>query len=116
MPMMQTQVNALNAGFHIEGLREIDPGLFDPDVSLAEAARRLDLDERGLAEWLDKLPQGIHDAVRATVRSALTRDEPQPITFAWAPAFDYEMTVWDVSAGPKTPGGITILIKSPYDR
>ncbi|MDQ1373269.1 MAG: hypothetical protein QOJ09_607 [Actinomycetota bacterium] len=116
MPMMQTMVNSMNAAFSIERMSEIGPDLFEPDVTLGEAARRLGLDDRGLSEWLDKMPAGLHDGIRATIRSALTRGEPQPITFAWAPAFDYELSMWDVSAGPHTPGGITILLKTPYDR
>jgi hypothetical protein len=114
--MMQTMVSSLNAVFREENLPEVPVELFDRDVTLGEAARRLGVDDRGLSEWLDTIPAGLHDGIRATIRSALTRDVPHPITFAWAPAFDYELSMWDVSAGPRTPGGVTILLKTPYDR
>jgi hypothetical protein len=115
MPMMQTMVSSLNTTFRVENLGEINPELFEKGVPLSDAARRLGLDDMGLAEWLDKIPAALHDGIRGAILSALTRDVPHPVTFAWAPSYDYELSMWDVSAGPRTPGGVTILLKTPYD-
>ena len=114
MPAMQTMVTRLNQLSTPEVLSTLSPSLFEEGTRLSEAAQELGLDDLGLAGYLDDLPIGIHEGIRAVIHSALTRDERQPMTFAWAPGYDYELSVWDISATPETPGGITVLLRSRY--
>jgi hypothetical protein len=48
----------------------------------------------------------------SVIRSAVARS--MPITFAWAPGYDYELSVWDVADTADTAGGITVLLRSRY--
>lgn len=114
MPALQTLLTRLNRFGDAEVLSELDPALFEPGKRLSDAARELGYEDEGLLRYLDQLPVGVHEALRALIQSALTRPARQPITFAWAPGYDYELTIWDVSATPETPGGITVLLRSRY--
>ncbi len=65
-------------------------------------------------DYLEQLPGSIQEAFRSIVYYALSTDPPTPITFAWAPGYDYELTIWYVPDTPPTRGGITLLLKSRY--
>jgi hypothetical protein len=65
-------------------------------------------------EYLSKLPGSFQEAFRATVYYALSTSPPTTITFAWAPGYDYELTMWQAPDTTQTKGGITILLKSRY--
>jgi hypothetical protein len=112
MPTTQTALTSLNMAFGTKQVAEIDQDLFGPGQLLSDAAMRLGVDDHGLARYLDQLPAAVHDALRATIASAIERG--QGITFAWMPGYDYELTVTDVGEGPVSPGGVTVLLKSPY--
>ncbi len=105
----------LNASFGT-GLDELPLEYFEQGTKLSRAAAALELDQEGLAAYLDRIPDGVHEAIRGAIYSALERSPRQLVTFAWAPAFDWEVTVWDVGDTKVTRGGMTILVKSPYDR
>lgn len=116
MPFTQTALGSMNTAFGNANIAGVAPELFQPGSSLTRAATAMGLDTAGLGDWLHGIPPGIHEAIRATILSALEREPRSAITFSWAPAFDYELQLWDVPAGRKTPGGITIHLKSPYER
>jgi len=63
---------------------------------------------------LQGLPPTVIEAQRAVVYRNLQRAEPFGMTFAWAPAYDAELTVWESPPTPISPGWITVLIKSRY--
>jgi hypothetical protein len=65
-------------------------------------------------EYLAKLPGSFQEAFRSVVYYALSTEPPSPITFAWAPGYDYELTIWHSPDTPPTKGGITVLLKSRY--
>jgi hypothetical protein len=117
MPRMQTAVSAFNASFGPQGIAEMDPSVFaaDADLSLAEALQRagVSLDD-ATAAFVDGWPSGIKAAVRAVLHDNLTRSGTVPVTFAWAPGYDFEVSIWDVRDTAETAGGITILFKSRY--
>jgi len=115
MPTAQTMLTRLNASFGT-GLNDLPLELFEQGTKLSRAAAAMELDQDGLAAYLDRIPEGVHEAIRGAIYSALSRDQRQMVTFAWAPAFDWEVTVWDVGDTKVTRGGMTILVKSPYDR
>jgi len=117
MPRMQTAVSAFNASFGPQGLREIDPAPFaaGSGVSLSEALLSVGVDlDRATAAYVEGWPSGIQAAVKAVISDNLMRDGTVPITFAWAPGYDFEVSIWDVRDTNETVGGITILFKSRY--
>jgi hypothetical protein len=63
--------------------------------------------EIGFQSYLDNLPGGCAEILRSVIYYALTTTPPTPVTFAWAPAPEYEITTWQPSCG------ITVLVKSP---
>ena len=119
MPRMQTAVTAMNATFGADRIGDLDPAPFAPGgdgeatLSAAFVAAGVDFDE-ATQRYVDGWPTAIQAAVRATVHENLTRAGRVPITFAWAPGYDYEVTVWDVRDSTETAGGMTVLFKSRY--
>lgn len=118
MPRMQTAVSALNVTFGAERIGEVDPAPFSPGdgaetLSAAFVAAGVELED-ATQRYIDGWPSALQAAVRATVHENLARDGRVPITFAWAPGYDYEATIWDVRDTSETAGGITVLLKSRY--
>ena len=117
MPRMQTAVSAFNGSFGPQGIRAMDTDVFSPatDMTFSEALQRagVELGEE-TAAFVDGWPSGIKAAVRAVLHDNLTRDGTVPVTFAWAPGYDFEVSIWDVRDTAETAGGITILFKSRY--
>jgi len=120
VPALQTALTHMNAMSHPGRIETIDPELFAPGTNLADAVGLLSQDEVPeqlvgvFAEYIQTLPPAISEACRAVIFSALNRSPRQPITFAWAPGYDYELQLWDVSDTDATPGGITLLLRSRY--
>ena len=118
MPRMQTAVTALNVAFGADRIGDLDPVAFAPGdgaetLSGAFLQVGVELDD-ATARFVDGWPSALQAAVRATVHENLARDGRVPITFAWAPGYDFEMTVWDVRDSTETAGGMTVLFKSRY--
>jgi hypothetical protein len=117
MPALQTMLSELNklSIQDPDSPNNVNSALFEPGQTLSHAVQELNLDSKGLAGYLDKLPEGLQEALRALILSALTRESGlQPITFAWVPSYDYSLQLWDVSNTEKTAGGITVLLSSRY--
>jgi hypothetical protein len=66
------------------------------------------------ADFLDTIPKSLQEAVRSVIHHALSQNPPVHITFAWAPSYDFEVSIWDSPDTRATRGGITVLIKSRY--
>jgi hypothetical protein len=109
MPALQVTFAELNARFGPDAIKELTPDLFAEGNRLSELLPD-DLQPLGFA--LDSLPSGIHEAIRAILRDAVTRE--MPVTIAWAPGYDYKLNVWDVSSTDDTLGGITLLVETRY--
>jgi hypothetical protein len=100
--------------------REFDPDRIDAFAKNAGAfAPGQPLDVRALSGvprslgrtfqgYLDGLPGGVRETLRSVIYYALTSSPPVPITFAWAPAYDTGVTIWE------PPCGITVLFQSRY--
>jgi hypothetical protein len=109
MPALQVTFCELNVQLGPEAIKGIDADLFAEGVMLS-AVLPDDLQPLGFA--LDSLPSGIHEAIRAILRDAVSRE--MPVTIAWAPGYDYKLNVWDVSSTDDTLGGITLLVETRY--
>ncbi len=137
MPLFQVAIGHLNRMFGIpEFLERNRPVLLDlfrpsdhpegtPD-RLVETTLLLLGDESPLGEGLKDVdigriarlvaqqPPAILEAERAAVYRNLQREKPYGMTFAWAPGYDYEVTVWESPPTAASPGWITVLIKTRY--
>lgn len=117
MPMMQAMVERANHRFNRDNMKEtraLSESL-SPGNDLAAGARALGIAASGREEqFLRSWPAALKEAIRAAVYDALVRaDGPLPVQFTWSPAYDYEVTVWEVAGTPESIGGITIALKSP---
>jgi hypothetical protein len=108
-------LTSLNVRFSHDHLHEVPAELFEPGRKLSEAARdeRMRVHHFEMAHYLDQLPPAIHEAIRGAVHSALQREPRSPVTFAWAPGYDYELSIWDTPAAG-TPGGVTIFLRTRF--
>jgi hypothetical protein len=65
-------------------------------------------------QYTSQLPGSFQEAFRSVVYYALSTKPPTMITFAWAPGYDFEMSMWQSPDTPPTKGGITVLLRSRY--
>lgn len=117
MPMMQAMVERANQRFNRENIKamQAQSASLAAGTDLAAGARALGIAASGREEeFLRAWPAGIKEAIRAAVFDALTRPGgPLPVQFTWAPAYDYEVAVWEVAGTAESMGGMTIALRSP---
>jgi hypothetical protein len=125
MPGVQTVVNRLNIAFAsnigtLASKREVfAPGKALTPDAFKEAGIIADREKELISlvgEFFDRVPKGFLEVFRSILYYALSTNPPMQVTFAWAPAFDFELTMWQVDDTAKTRGGITVLVKSPYTK
>jgi|RhiMetdeSRZDD1v2_1073273.scaffolds.fasta_scaffold00126_25 hypothetical protein len=126
MPGVQTLLNDLNSQFTPSQIgqtakkrEEFAPGKPLVGVLVGKQHSLHPIYQR----YLKRLPEAIQETLRSVIYHALGDKDlagkprpPRQITFAWMPGYDYEITVTDVGDTKKTPGGITVFIRSPYDK
>lgn len=115
----------MNSAFSADaiGLTNDDGGDIDvdsfrpgPETSLRDALGRmpgLDLSET-LLDYVETFPTAVQRALQALIWENFSREARVPITFAWTPAYDFSMTVYDVLDTATSRGGITVLFTSRY--
>jgi hypothetical protein len=120
MPAMQMMVGRLNKLFSEPEIRNLAQrrDVFAAGGRLSDVARTLRTAPEEIREqwihFLDSMPRGIEEALRSVMFYALSTSPPTEITFAWAPAYDFELGIWHAPDTAKTKGGITILIRTRY--
>lgn len=114
MPMMQVAFVHLNERFGRDGIEQLQSAALDFDAPFHELTRQLlgDRLPRGFDEFAGSMPLGMQRAIASAVASAVERG--LPVTFAWAPAYDWELSLWDVADTEQTHGGMTVVIRSRY--
>jgi hypothetical protein len=125
MPAVQTVVYRLNTAFSTKlGALAAKRDAFAPGKPLTSHAfleagvvteKEKQLHDL-VQDFVERVPGGFLEAFRSIVYYALSTNPPTQVTFAWAPAFDFEITMWQVHDTPKTRGGITVLVKSAYTK
>jgi hypothetical protein len=111
----------LNLLFSPKNIDRVETTMLAPGCELADTVRNLqkggamDVPETGIA-FLQSVPVALQEAVRAVLYSAVTRSPRLPVMFAWAPGYDYELTISEATGSRETSGGITVLLRSPYTR
>jgi len=121
MPRLQTLLCDLNAAFNKREIknRADDLEMFAPHEPLDEALAGIvaepgSVEHRAFKAYIGRIPPAIREGLRSTIYSALKTEPPTLITYAWAPAYDFEATYWQAPDTDETRGGITVLIKSRY--
>ncbi|HUO88289.1 MAG TPA: hypothetical protein VMU08_03870 [Rhizomicrobium sp.] len=112
MPMLQAFVNDLNRKFGTEQIAQT-AGLakaFAPGEPLDAGfvVRKNSAAYKVIQSYLRKIPESVSESVRASIYRALTSKPAKPVTFAWAPGYDFELNVWDYGCG------MTVLLRGRY--
>lgn len=102
-----------------QGIDDFPMDMFDElgeEGTFADAVRILELTEApGELAYIDRWPRGQLAAVGAAIKNCLLRTPRMPITFAWAPGYDYEITIWESAGVEESPRGeMTIMFRSRY--
>jgi hypothetical protein len=118
MPQLQTVLGQLNTAFARDNIKKLadQREAFAPGKPLAAGVvvkAKMALHDKW-NEYLKQIPQSMQEALRSTIYHALSTTPPTQITFAWAPGYDFELTMWHAPDTRTTKGGITVLIKSRY--
>lgn len=119
MPAFQTVLGELNRQFSPDRIAEFAKARtahFAPGNSLDLTFL---VDEktplhRAWKSYLELAPVSFRETMRGIVHHALSTSPPTQVTFAWAPGYDYELTMWQAPDTQMTKGGITVLLKSRY--
>jgi hypothetical protein len=118
MPHLQTILGDLNQAFSRENIAKLaekreafEQGkpfvsgmIVGPDMVL----------QKHWATYLNQIPKSIQEAIFGVIRYSLSTTPPTSIVFAWAPGYDYELTIFQAPDTRTSRGGITLIIKSRY--
>ena len=69
---------------------------------------------RVLQRYLDSLPSGVHEVLRAVMHAALTANPPTPMVFNWEAAYDFGVNVTQTPDTVMTPGVISVTLRGRY--
>ena len=112
MPMFQALVSSLNTSFHPDQVAKLAARKDDfapgKALDLSFAAPAGSALQKVWVRYIKSMPPVIQETLRGAIHQALSASPPRLVTFAWAPAYDFEITLWDA------PCGITVLIRSRY--
>lgn len=118
MPGLQTVLGKLNSAFSRENIDKMVEyrERFAPGNPLAAGIVVTPRDPLYVdyTQFITRMPTSVQEAIRSIIYDALGKKPATLITFAWAPAYDYELAVWHAPDTRLTRGGITILVKSRY--
>jgi hypothetical protein len=67
-----------------------------------------------LNAYVGMMPRGFQESLRAIIYYALSSEPRVLLNFSWAPAYDFEMTIWEMVEPPPAHTGMTILLKGRY--
>ena len=115
MPKIVRIAEWANIAFNRENIYNLNPEALAPGKTLIEAMETLGLsltsDEK---EYVSSVPAAQQEAIRGALHSAVSRERRLPVTMAWAPGYDFELTVWEVAATADHAGAMTVLLRSPH--
>ena len=119
MPWMQKILGRLNHAFSHENISSLveQRELFAPGGDWVANLSGLPEGDvpSGLTSYLAALPAGLREVLRALIYEDLGRGgNALPVTFAWAPAYDFELQVWECPGTAGSLGGITVMVRSRY--
>ncbi len=116
MPHLEAVIgrgNGLLTRDNIGGLRELEIPTTGPIPD--EFLEQLEIATPEEMEVLKQWPDGVRAVLRGALYSAIKREpDPIPVTLAWVPAYDYEITVSEARGVTGTT--MTILLRGPYQK
>ncbi len=114
MPFMQATVDEANTRFNRSNIKGVNLAPLEaPGATLAAAVGGVGLAVSAQAQaYLDTWPMGLQRAIVAAVAGAVRQS--LPVTFAWAPAAHFQVSIWEVASTPASTGGMTVFLGSPY--
>jgi hypothetical protein len=126
MPRHQTGISELNQSFGSKGIGRLaaHSEAFAPGKKLGSGLF-ITKDSPLYGEYqayLAALPGSIQETIRSVLYYALTakdakgKSKPIQVTMAWMPGYDFKVTVVEVGDTTQSPGGITLLLETPYDK
>lgn len=114
MPALQLMSERANNVFNRTNIQNISPSLFVErsfaDIAVALGIATNELERRVLNSW----PASLQAAITAIIQSAVQRDYRLPVTIAWSPGYDFEVTATESKSVDGSMGGITIFLRSRY--
>ena len=115
MPAFQVMTSHANACFSVDAMDNVEEEKLAPGRRLCDIMDDLGLvpDPNYLA-YLDAWPIALQEAIRAVVYDAMCRSPRIPVHFAWAPAYDYGVKIWEAHSTTDSTAAITIMMESPY--
>ena len=118
MPHLQTILGTLNIAFSKDNIQKLvaKRDAFAEGQTLG-AGVVIDQKMALHGDWvkyLHRIPMAIQETIRSVIHQSLSTTPPTQITFAWAPGYDYEVTVWQAPDTRTSKGGVTVLVKSRY--
>ena len=115
MPKIVRIAEWANVIFNRENIYSLNPEALAPGKTLIEAMETLGLsltsDEM---EYVSSVPAAQQEAILAALHSAVNRERRLPVTMAWAPGYDFELTVWEAAGTDDHAGAMTVLLRSPH--
>jgi len=118
MPALQSMLAEVNYAFGKRQINELAKmrHLFGPEKGL-DTSPFLKKGSRLHKAWVEyerQIPDAFRETLRSIIYHALSTKPATQITFAWAPGYDFELTMWQAPDTSATKGGITVLVKSRY--
>jgi len=115
MPAFQVMCSLANEAFAASRIHKIDPKILSAGAGLADIMDKLELvPHEAYRGYLSNWPAALQEAVRAAVFNAVSREPRMPVHFAWAPAYDYSVKIWEAHSTADSSAAMTILLESPY--
>jgi hypothetical protein len=118
MPGLQTVLSKLNHHFGRDGIKKMVKHRAKFGTGKPLAAGIVVTPDHALhkfySNYVNSMPGSMQEAMRAVIHHSLGTKPATPITFSWAPGYDYEMSVWHAPDTSATRGGVTVMVKSRY--
>lgn len=119
MPVFHEITGRLNERFRRGEIDEMSIEPFLGDESLADIASGQGIvgDPESISYViLDSIPQGMQAALKALIAQNLSREpgDRWEMTFAWAPGYDYQLSLWEAPSTVVSRAGITVMLQTRY--
>jgi hypothetical protein len=114
VPVFQEVSERLNYRFNRLNIGDVQKSQFGPGELLDMFEEQGLITSPQASEFIKTIPDSIKAAIRAVYASAVNRESQVPVTIAWMPGYDYEVTVSESAGTADSIGGITILVRTRY--
>ncbi len=113
MPNFNGMVERANVALNRQNIGSLPKDLLAPGADFVEAAQTagIALDPADAAV-LSAIPDGVTEAFRGALQSAILRGVP--VQIGWAPGYDYELSVWESKGTSTTIGAMTVFLRTRY--